>query len=229
MEQTAIQPKRLYKSRINRMIDGVCGGIAEYFEVDPTVVRILWVLITLLGGTGLFLYIAGMIIMPVNPDHIYPSSVSTQANHRGNTRRFWGILLILLGALILLINFGWFAVFDWWSISWKVIFPIILIVLGMWFIYLHTSRPNIQGQSSDYSSPETSPPLTAERKELRRSVIDKKLFGVCGGIAHYFNVDPTIVRILFVLIVIASTGWGLLLYIVLTFLMPEEKSSTTSI
>ena len=45
--------KRLYKSRTDRMIDGVCGGIAEYFGLDSTLVRIAWVLLTLLGGTGI--------------------------------------------------------------------------------------------------------------------------------------------------------------------------------
>ncbi|MBI3190059.1 MAG: PspC domain-containing protein, partial [Ignavibacteriales bacterium] len=50
-------PRRLFKSRRDKMIDGVCGGIAEYFEIDPTIVRILWVLITLAGGSGIFLYI----------------------------------------------------------------------------------------------------------------------------------------------------------------------------
>ena len=60
--------RRLYKSRRNRMIDGVCGGVAEYFDIDPTIVRIIWILMTLLGGSGFILYIAGMIIMPVNPE-----------------------------------------------------------------------------------------------------------------------------------------------------------------
>jgi phage shock protein C len=62
-------------------------------------------------------------------------------------------------------------------------------------------------------------------RELRRSVKDKKLFGVCGGIAAYFNVDSTIVRILYICLVIASFGWGLLLYIILVLLMPEERPS----
>jgi phage shock protein C len=59
--------KRLYKSRTERMIDGVCGGIAEYFGVDPTLVRIATVLLVLAGGAGVVLYIAGMILMPMNP------------------------------------------------------------------------------------------------------------------------------------------------------------------
>ncbi|HBJ16505.1 MAG TPA: PspC domain-containing protein [Clostridiales bacterium] len=59
--------KRLYKSNQNKMIDGVCGGIAEYFGVDPTVVRLLWVLFSLMGGSGILAYIIAAVIIPRNP------------------------------------------------------------------------------------------------------------------------------------------------------------------
>ncbi len=56
--------KRLYKSNTNKMIAGVCGGIAEYINLDPTVVRLLWVLFSLMGGAGVIAYIIAAIIMP---------------------------------------------------------------------------------------------------------------------------------------------------------------------
>ena len=59
--------KRLYKSNQNKMLDGVCGGIAEYFGIDPTVVRLLWALISLMGGCGILAYIIAAIIIPRNP------------------------------------------------------------------------------------------------------------------------------------------------------------------
>lgn len=55
--------KRLTKSN-NRMICGVCGGIGEYLGIDPTVVRLLWVLLSVLGGAGLLAYIIAAIIIP---------------------------------------------------------------------------------------------------------------------------------------------------------------------
>ena len=57
-------PKKIYKSSTNKMIDGVCGGIGEYFNVDPTIIRLLWVAFALFGGAGLIGYIAAAIIMP---------------------------------------------------------------------------------------------------------------------------------------------------------------------
>lgn len=56
--------KRLYKSNYNKMVCGVCGGIAEYFNIDPTLVRLAWILFTFAGGCGLIAYIICAIIMP---------------------------------------------------------------------------------------------------------------------------------------------------------------------
>ena len=59
-----MENKRLYRSRTNRQLAGVCGGLAEYFGVDPTIVRILFVLFALMGGPGLILYIILALIVP---------------------------------------------------------------------------------------------------------------------------------------------------------------------
>ena len=56
--------KRLYKSSTDKKVCGVCGGIANYFDVDPTVIRLIWVIFTLAGGSGLIAYIIADIIMP---------------------------------------------------------------------------------------------------------------------------------------------------------------------
>ena len=61
--------RRLYKSNENNMIGGVCGGIAEYFGIDPTVVRLAWVLFCVLGGSGILAYILAAIVMPRRPPY----------------------------------------------------------------------------------------------------------------------------------------------------------------
>ena len=62
------QPKILYLSNKNRKIAGFCGGLAEYFNVDPTMVRLLYVIFTLLSmGTGLLVYLIAWLIVPRNP------------------------------------------------------------------------------------------------------------------------------------------------------------------
>ena len=56
--------KRLYKSNTDKKLDGVCAGFANYFNIDPTLIRLAWVIFTLAGGCGLIAYIIAAIIMP---------------------------------------------------------------------------------------------------------------------------------------------------------------------
>jgi len=62
--------KKLYRSEKDSMIAGVCGGIAEYFDVDPTLIRLLTVIFVLLGGAGIVAYIIAWIIIPKNPEQV---------------------------------------------------------------------------------------------------------------------------------------------------------------
>jgi len=62
-----MEPKKLYRSSTNKMISGVCGGVAEYINVDPTIVRLVWALLGISSaGIGVVLYIIAAIIMPVS-------------------------------------------------------------------------------------------------------------------------------------------------------------------
>ncbi|MDQ3077149.1 MAG: PspC domain-containing protein [bacterium] len=61
------QPKKLYRSRKDKMIAGVCGGIAEYVGMDATMVRILFILFGVFVGSGILLYIILLILVPLEP------------------------------------------------------------------------------------------------------------------------------------------------------------------
>ena len=56
--------KRLYRSRSDRKLAGVCAGIADYFGWDPTLVRVGWIVLTLMGGSGILLYLILWLVMP---------------------------------------------------------------------------------------------------------------------------------------------------------------------
>lgn len=140
-----MQPKRLYRSRTNTMLGGVASGLAEYFSLDPLVVRIIFVLMALLGGGGVIIYLALWIFLPQDPDFTYQTyNTSTMENEPqftqtgGNGQQepwrdpmrnprqgnlIGGLILITIGVLFLLdrfteVNFG-----DLW--------PVILIVAGL--------------------------------------------------------------------------------------------------
>ncbi len=61
--------RKLYKSKSNRVLGGVCGGIGEYFGVDPTWVRLAWVIFSMMGGSGLLAYIIAALIVPEEPQY----------------------------------------------------------------------------------------------------------------------------------------------------------------
>lgn len=211
------------------MIDGVCGGFAEYFNTDPTIVRLLWVLLTLASfGAGIVLYLACMFIIPVNPAHTTPPPAPSPPGNGASL--FWGAVLIILGAIILLNNLG-FAFFQFWHIPWGIIFPGILILIGLYIIY-HSQRRGKEAPAAPVTEgqPQEAPPSPAQlpQRELRRSVADRKIFGVCGGLAKYLGADASIVRLLFVVLTLASFGLGIILYLALAIIVPEERPSPTT-
>jgi phage shock protein C len=61
------QPRKLYRSATDRKLAGVCGGLAQYFNLDATLIRVLFVALAVLGGSGLVLYVAMWIIVPEEP------------------------------------------------------------------------------------------------------------------------------------------------------------------
>lgn len=220
--------KRLYKSRSSRMIDGVCGGVAEYFGVDPTLVRITWVLLTLVGGSGILLYIAGMIIMPSNPVIMPPEGQSPGTVSSTPDHKFWGILLVIVGAVWLMSNLGiWHR---WWGFSWDLLLPTVLILAGVAFLFggrnyvtnQHPASPPGTGPEPSTGSP-YPPPVSPAR--LYRSRTERKLFGVCGGLGAHFGVDPTIVRVLCVISAFASFGLTIFAYILMAIIVPDEPLS----
>ena len=62
-----VEQKKLYRSRSKRMICGVCGGVGEYLNIDPTVIRLLWVVLSFVGFAGVIAYIIVAIIIPEEP------------------------------------------------------------------------------------------------------------------------------------------------------------------
>lgn len=144
--------KKLYRSVTEKMLGGVCGGLAEYFAIDPVIVRLIFVLAVIFGGSGIFAYIILWIIIPQKPFFITPLSTNpasgdsqpsddekknenTQFNMNivnekslNNRSIYAGAFLILLGGIFLLDNLvPRFHFGDFW--------PLVLIGLGFAIIF----------------------------------------------------------------------------------------------
>lgn len=217
--------KRLYRSKNDKWIAGVCGGIAEYFGIDSLIVRILLILLLFLSGIGLIFYIIAWILIPVNPHQLDNKSKTDKSE-------VLGILLLILGIFLLMRNleiFPFYEFFDWWDfISWSTILPIIFIIIGLFLIIYQTktSTPNPEKELKDSPLLAQQLDVKTRKKILRKSRKDKKIAGVCAGIGEYLDIDVTIVRLIFVLITLSSLGLGLLLYLILAIIMPNEMENT---
>jgi phage shock protein C len=80
--------KRLYRSRIDRMIGGVAGGLADYFDIDPTLVRVLFVVSIFIGGGGILAYIILWIVVPEGPIITSFGSSESTSNESQDSSRF---------------------------------------------------------------------------------------------------------------------------------------------
>ena len=70
VEEKPKEIKRVYRSEKDKILGGVCGGLGEYFGIDPVLLRLAWVIFALAGGAGVLAYIIAWIIIPKNPNHV---------------------------------------------------------------------------------------------------------------------------------------------------------------
>ena len=84
------EPQRLYRSRTDRVIGGVCGGLAQFFSIDVTIIRLLFVIAALFGGSSLLVYLVMLLIVPEEPlpkdDVITVSAVETTSKGKSEQK-----------------------------------------------------------------------------------------------------------------------------------------------
>ena len=153
--------RRLYRSRSDRMIWGVCGGLAKYFDIDPTIIRVIAVLSIFLGSVGIWAYIILAIVVPLEdskaaePKDTIKENVeemketaselgrelrSTLVGEEGESEEIAKIrhrrrntLGIILIVLGILFLLGSFNLFWWFR--WSTLWPLILVVIGVLIIF----------------------------------------------------------------------------------------------
>lgn len=126
--------KRLTKSRTDRIICGVCSGLAEYFGVDPIIVRVLFILFTLTAGTGVLVYIVLCLVMPeadATTGTVTPSTPEEIHARWQNTQILIGMVVIAFGLFLFAGNFGLLDIGAVISTFLKSLWPVFIIVLGI--------------------------------------------------------------------------------------------------
>ncbi|UCE05955.1 MAG: PspC domain-containing protein, partial [bacterium] len=191
-QKTSTEPKKLYRSKVDRIIGGVCGGFAEYFNIDATIIRVLWLVILFLTGIwiGLVIYLVCLIVMKDNPEQSFADKKPQ------STALYWGIALVLLGLVLISNRWDWdwfyyrpfhFPIFRPWFFGWDRFWPVLIILFGVFYL-IYVLRKNKQSETSENRTEAKQLP-----GRLFRARDDKIIGGVCGGLAKNLNVDPVIV------------------------------------
>jgi len=133
--------RRLYRSRSDRMLWGVCGGLAKYFDMDPTIVRVIAVLLVFANGLGIIAYVIMAIVVPLEGSKVTTprevveenveemKEVASELGREVRRRNVLGITLIVIGILFLLGSFNLF----WWF-EWGKFWPLIIVAIGVLII-----------------------------------------------------------------------------------------------
>lgn len=210
--------KRLYRSQSHKIIGGVCAGVAQYLNIDPLIVRIVWLLACLFDGFGVLAYLVFLVLAPQNPDEAEPEPRKSDEK----VPLYIGIALVVAGLFFLshnLFDFFWFPHWPWFRFyffDWELVWPVLLILFGAWFIW--------NGQRKDKVGEPAQSKTTSGAKELRRSRTCRMVAGVCGGLSSYWNVDVTLIRIAVVFAAILTSFWlAVIGYIIFMIAVPEEE------
>jgi phage shock protein PspC (stress-responsive transcriptional regulator) len=201
--------KHMYRSHSNRVIGGVCGGLGHYFNIDAVLIRLVWLLLILFGGVGLILYLIAWLIIPWEPEVEEAEDTSVLMGAASKARFWWGLVLVAMGVLLWAgqFRFVYWPMIPGVRLDSRDFVPLALLLVGVYLLY--TFGRSASGRV-----------LSGERR-LYRSRDDRKIGGVCGGIAEYFQIDTTLVRVLFV----AGSFFylaGALIYFVLLIALPEK-------
>lgn len=127
--------KKLYRSRKERMLSGVCGGLGKYFSVDPTFVRLAFILLCFVGFSGVLAYIVAAIIIPEIPENMPEENVETydadgnkvNVEAQKKTKQFLGVFFIIIGAFLLVDK-----IFYW--ISFDVFLGVGIVLVGIYLL-----------------------------------------------------------------------------------------------
>lgn len=236
--ETGATPKAmLYRHPGDKLVGGVCGGLADYLKWDPSLVRVLWVVATLTtGGGGFLAYLALWLLLPVGTaakGQVRPAAVELNQRSLGVAAN----VLIGLGIVWLLANLGILpSIWGAFSSVMAVVFwPALLIGVGYlllrgaggagnWRAAFGNWRDRVGATVKTPSGEEVKGSLRSMRQRLplKRSRTDRFFMGVCGGLGQKMGIDANLVRLIWAAFSIGSVGMGVLVYVIVGLLLPEE-------
>ncbi|MDP6460300.1 MAG: PspC domain-containing protein [Gemmatimonadota bacterium] len=195
--------RKFEKSSSDRVIVGVCGGLARSMGWNADLLRVAWIVLATVGGMGIALYLAGFLLAPREEE------VEVEPPPELDRARTGGFALVALAALFLAWLLG--LVSPWSVLFGGVFLPLIggvlLVGVGLALIF-----PGVRNRTG-----------LAGRSPLLRSRSDRMLGGIAGGLAAHMGADSNVLRLAMVLAGLLSAGFVAVVYVALLLVLPEES------
>lgn len=232
--------RMLYRAPSDKLIAGVCGGVAEYLHWNPVLVRVFWVVATFATwGGGILAYVLLALFLPTGDNtrgQMKPPAL--ELSQKGMT--YAAGALMGLGGLWLLANLGILP--GLWSGFWGLIgilfWPVLLIGAGYLLLRANSQKDidreianaagKVRSAMGDKmpSGDQVKSGFTTVRDSLplRRSTTNRMIFGVCGGIADKYGIDANLIRLIWAAFALGTMGLGALLYAAIGLLLPMQDA-----
>lgn len=198
--------RRITRSARNRFLLGACGGLAEFFHIDPIVFRLIFIIAFAFTYWTAAVYLLIAFLMP-EPSARDIENMNGEANPRFGKSSLITLIFVLFGIYYFADYMSFFNMFGVFSLLQSAAPPSMLALAAYYFFKY---------------PPEEIISSSGKAKEFCLSKNDKKIGGVCGGFAEYFNADPSAVRAVWAVFSLLTLGMGVVLYLIFLFASPRS-------
>lgn len=203
--------KRIERSGTDYIIAGTSAGIARYFNTEPSIIRMFFILSILLGFWSIAAYLIASYLMPKEKEFRELTSEEKQRLKKTNFRTVLSGFMIYTGIYSGFSSIGFYSPWGFWLFNYHYILPFLTIGFGI-FLFLNYGR-----EEMDYSTQNTI--------NFHRSKENRIFFGVCGGLGRYLNnTDPTSIRIITVVASMLTLGLIIPAYLLVVLLSEYENT-----
>jgi len=201
---TPDRARKITRSISDRIFLGVCGGISNYLDVDPIILRLIFVFSILIGGWGAVVYVLAAMLIPSEkvPDNL--SAEESEHLKQVNSKTFTGTIFVLIGFFFIFDAYGLIGYFGAMGIPPDLFWPVALIITG---IYLFRKQLDSIG-------------YTVSQKKFYRVKSYSRFMGVCSGLAVYLDTDSNLIRMVWIVFTFITLGLGIIIYFIIVLMVP---------